>query len=181
MIPPAYDVALRTSDVLAVLDDLSVRKADYFGYSLDGWIGFGLAKHAPHRFNSFILGGAHPYAENMQPFRDYMPRAREAFATVVDQVFRSRITPAMRSHLLANDLDAPRRDGCRSSQFGFSPAKPGNAPAQKQGPGTAAPRPHRAGVHPPSRLYGSNIVIGSLAVKLQTYANRSAPACVNIR
>jgi pimeloyl-ACP methyl ester carboxylesterase len=106
--PAAYDVAHRTSDVEAVLDDMSIRKADYFGYSLGGWIGFWLARYAPHRFNSFIFGGAHPYAENMQPFRDLMPRSADAFATMVDQMFGSRLTPASRSRLLANDLDALR-------------------------------------------------------------------------
>jgi len=44
----------------------------------------------------------------MQPFRDLMPRDREAFAAMVDQVFGSRLTPAMRTRLLANDLDALR-------------------------------------------------------------------------
>src|ERR1044072_8927424 len=52
----AYELALRTTDVLAVLDELGIRKADYFGYSLGGWIGFDLAKRAPDRFRSFILG-----------------------------------------------------------------------------------------------------------------------------
>jgi pimeloyl-ACP methyl ester carboxylesterase len=104
----AYDVAHRTSDVVAVLDDLSIRKADYFGYSLGGWTGFWLAKYAPHRFSSFIIGAAHPYAENMQPFRDLMPRNADAFATMVDQIFGSRLTPVSRSRLLANDLDALR-------------------------------------------------------------------------
>ena len=106
--PAAYDVAYRISDVQAVLDDLSIRKADYFGYSLGGWTGFWLAKYAPHRFSSFIFGGAHPYAENMQPFRDLMPRNADAFATMVDQIFGSRLTPVSRSRLLANDLDALR-------------------------------------------------------------------------
>jgi pimeloyl-ACP methyl ester carboxylesterase len=58
--PTAYDLALRTSDVVSILDELEIHKADYFGYSLGGWIGFGLAKHAPDRFRSFIFGGAHP-------------------------------------------------------------------------------------------------------------------------
>lgn len=106
--PAAYDIAHRTSDVLAVLDDLSIRKAHYFGYSLGGWIGFWLARYAPHRFNSFIFGGAHPYGENMQAFRDLMPRSADAFATMVDQIFGSHLTPASRSRLLANDLDALR-------------------------------------------------------------------------
>ena len=102
----SYDLALRASDVLAVLDELGVRKADYFGYSLGGWIGFDLAIHARERFGSFIFGGSHPYAENMQPFRDLMPRDREAFAAMIDQAFGSRLLSAMRTRLLANDLDA---------------------------------------------------------------------------
>lgn len=106
--PAAYGLAHFTSDVLAVLDNLSIQKADYFGFSLGGWIGFGLAKYVPQRFNSFIFGAAHPYAENMRPFRDYMPRSPEAFEAMVDQVFGSRITSAVRSRLLANDLEALR-------------------------------------------------------------------------
>jgi len=104
----SYDLALRASDVLAVLDELGVQKADYFGYSLGGWIGFDLAIHAPERFVSFIFGGSHPYAENMQPFRDLMPRDREAFAAMLDQAFGSRLSSMMRMRLLANDLDALR-------------------------------------------------------------------------
>ena len=59
----AYDPALRASDVVAVLDDLGIRHTHYFGYSLGGWVGFLLAKYAPDRFTSLILGGAHPYDE----------------------------------------------------------------------------------------------------------------------
>jgi pimeloyl-ACP methyl ester carboxylesterase len=55
--PKAYDLALRASDVLSVLDALGIQKADYFGYSLGGWIGFGLAKRALERFGSFIFVG----------------------------------------------------------------------------------------------------------------------------
>jgi pimeloyl-ACP methyl ester carboxylesterase len=104
----SYDLALRASDVLAILNKLGIWKADYFGYSLGGWIGFDLAIRAPERFGSFIFGGSHPYAENMQAFRDLMPRDRETFAAMIDQAFGSRLASAMRTRLLANDLDALR-------------------------------------------------------------------------
>jgi pimeloyl-ACP methyl ester carboxylesterase len=37
--PQAYGLELSTTDVLAVLDDLSIDEAHYFGYSLGGWVG----------------------------------------------------------------------------------------------------------------------------------------------
>ncbi len=45
--PAMYGLASRASDVIAVLDDLGSRKADFMGYSMGGWIGFGLAKYGP--------------------------------------------------------------------------------------------------------------------------------------
>jgi pimeloyl-ACP methyl ester carboxylesterase len=106
--PKAYDLALRAADVVAVLDDLRVQRADFLGYSMGGWIGFGLAKHFPARFNSFILGGAHPYAENTQAIRDRMPSDPAAFAAGLEATYGALLTPARRERLLANDLVALR-------------------------------------------------------------------------
>jgi pimeloyl-ACP methyl ester carboxylesterase len=106
--PNAYDLALRAADVVAVLDDLRLHRADFFGYSMGGWIGFGLAQHFPERFNSFILGGAHPYAENTQAIRDRMPMDRAAFAAGLEKTYGALLTPARRARLLANDLVALR-------------------------------------------------------------------------
>jgi pimeloyl-ACP methyl ester carboxylesterase len=104
--PSAYDLSLRVGDVTAVLDDLGIRQADYFGYSLGGWIGFGMAKYAPQRIRSLILGGAHPYAENMQPFRNLMPQEPEVFIAMLEKIFGSHMTPAIRARFRANDLKA---------------------------------------------------------------------------
>jgi pimeloyl-ACP methyl ester carboxylesterase len=106
--PKAYDLPLRAADVVAVLDDLRVQRADFLGYSMGGWIGFGLAKHVPQRFNSFILGGAHPYAENTQAIRDRMPEDKAAFAAGLDKTYGALLTPARRARLLTNDLVALR-------------------------------------------------------------------------
>ena len=106
--PAAYDLSIRASDVVSVLDDLDLAKADYFGYSMGGWIGFGLARYAPARFNSFIIGAAHPYAESMQPYRDRMPESQEAFAAIMEQWLGKLLTPTMRERLLKNDLKALR-------------------------------------------------------------------------
>jgi pimeloyl-ACP methyl ester carboxylesterase len=102
----AYDLSLRATDVTAVLDDLNIRQADYFGYSMGGWIGFGLAKHAPERVHSLILGGAHPYTEDMRPFRNLMVQGPEVFFASIETMFGPFMTAARRTELLANDLDA---------------------------------------------------------------------------
>jgi pimeloyl-ACP methyl ester carboxylesterase len=106
--PSAYDLPSRVADVTAVLDALQIDRADYFGYSMGGWIGFGIAKYAPQRFRSLILGGAHPYYENMQLFRDLLPREPAAFAAMIDNSFGSYLTAEIRTGLLANDLNVLR-------------------------------------------------------------------------
>jgi pimeloyl-ACP methyl ester carboxylesterase len=104
--PAAYDLLVRVADVTAVLDDLGISRADFFGYSMGGWIGFGLAKYAPERFRSLVLGGAHPYAEDMQAFRDLMPSEPAAFLALVEKAYGPHMTPAIRASLMANDLKA---------------------------------------------------------------------------
>ncbi len=42
-----------------VMDELQLRRAHHFGYSKGGWVGCGMAEHAPDRLRSLILGGAH--------------------------------------------------------------------------------------------------------------------------
>jgi len=48
--PEAYALQLRAGDIVAVLDQLHIAHAHFFGYSMGGWIGFGLAQYAPERF-----------------------------------------------------------------------------------------------------------------------------------
>lgn len=62
--PAAYDLELRVSDILAVMDDVGVDKAHYLGYSMGGRIGFGLVKHALGRFHSFAIGGMGAHVAN---------------------------------------------------------------------------------------------------------------------
>ena len=47
--PEAYTLQHMAADVVAVMDDLSIDKSHYLGYSMGGWIGYGMAKYAPAR------------------------------------------------------------------------------------------------------------------------------------
>jgi hypothetical protein len=42
---------------------LAIPQAHFFGYSMGGWIGFGMAQYAPERVNALLIGGAPPYAD----------------------------------------------------------------------------------------------------------------------
>ena len=65
----SYTLEQRVSDVTAVLDALSIETAHFWGYSMGGYIGFGMAKHAPDRLGTFIAGGVHPYARDQSGHR----------------------------------------------------------------------------------------------------------------
>jgi pimeloyl-ACP methyl ester carboxylesterase len=105
--PTAYDLRLRVADVTAILDDLNLAQAHYFGYSMGGWIGFGLAKFAPHRLSSLIIGGAHPYAERFDARRAVMRKGDDAFFKALERSFGpDLLTPALRRRLADNDFQA---------------------------------------------------------------------------
>ncbi len=59
--PDAYRIELMVKDILSVLDDLGLEKMHYMGYSSSGDLGYGVARLAPERCYSLIIGGAHPY------------------------------------------------------------------------------------------------------------------------
>ena len=52
----AYLLEHRVRDVTAVLDAACIYRAHFWGYSMGGFIGFGMARHAPHRLNALVIG-----------------------------------------------------------------------------------------------------------------------------
>jgi pimeloyl-ACP methyl ester carboxylesterase len=103
--PQSYRYERWVSDLVAVLDDAGIERAHFFGYSLGALIGFRIPKYAPHRFDSLILGGAHPYAQY-----DFFNRQYENFKDGLEtyQEIRRRegnlIGDAELAHLQSADL-----------------------------------------------------------------------------
>jgi pimeloyl-ACP methyl ester carboxylesterase len=79
----AYELKRRVEDIVKVLDQLEINKAHYLGYSMGGWIGFGLAKYAPARLNSLIIGGAQPYGRTFENARQVLREGIEAWVAEV--------------------------------------------------------------------------------------------------
>jgi pimeloyl-ACP methyl ester carboxylesterase len=105
--PTAYALPRRVGDVVAVLDALHIPQANFFGYSMGGWIGFGMAKYAPERVHALLIGGAHPYADrSWDAFRQVDGTDPEAFIAALEAVVEQRIPPELKPSVLANDLQA---------------------------------------------------------------------------
>ena len=105
--PEAYTMEHRVGDVTAVLDDLDISSAHFYGYSYGGRIGFELAKLAPERVRSLIIGGAG--VRGMNPdFAKEMIQLLEAGPEAIVAVFEQAgpISADMKARLLANDCEA---------------------------------------------------------------------------
>lgn len=110
--PGAYTRERMAGDVTAVLDDLGIAKAMYWGYSMGGWIGFDLAKHASQRFSSFIIGGMHPYQRDpiasdqmIADMRKAVSGGMEAYVAAMEQRNGAILAP-IRAMRLQNDAEA---------------------------------------------------------------------------
>jgi pimeloyl-ACP methyl ester carboxylesterase len=67
---------------------------------------FGMAKHAASRVQSLMIGGAHPYADSVEAFRDVDGTDPEAFIGALEKFSGIRATPEIRERILGNDLQA---------------------------------------------------------------------------
>ncbi len=104
--PDNYGMRKSAGDILAVLDDLGISKAGYFGYSMGGVIGFALAKYAPGRLRFLVIGGAHPYADELKSFRMIDGKDQEAFLNAMEGLVEEKIDPGLIPELFKNDLEA---------------------------------------------------------------------------
>lgn len=113
-----YQADIVAGDYVAILDDLKIQKASYFGYSMGGRIGFqSLARYALPRLTSLIIGGATPYGTRTEPERkDYELRVaalrlavEKGMAAYINAFFEKTygsVPPERREQLLDNDPDA---------------------------------------------------------------------------
>jgi pimeloyl-ACP methyl ester carboxylesterase len=103
----AYAQEQRCRDVTAVLDELGIERAHFFGYSMGGWVGYGMVRHAPQRLASLILGAAHPYADlSWDGFKEIDGSDPEAFLAAFETLLNEAITPQVKMLIRANDLVA---------------------------------------------------------------------------
>jgi pimeloyl-ACP methyl ester carboxylesterase len=98
----------RVADVVSIMDELGVSRAHYFGYSMGGWIGFGMAKHAPDRLTSLIVGGADAAPRKREPHPLLSPEIISKGAAAIPDYWDAPMPPALRERVLKNNMEAIR-------------------------------------------------------------------------
>ena len=103
--PEAYGTEVMVGDVVAVLDAVHVPKAHFIGYSMGGWIGYGMAKYASERLHSLSIGGAHPYTRSPESYNQRLQRLQQG-ADVIPALWDAPVSPTLHARLRANDPEA---------------------------------------------------------------------------
>jgi pimeloyl-ACP methyl ester carboxylesterase len=105
--PQSYTTEKCASDIVAVLDDLGLNTATYWGYSMGGQHGYALAQHALDRVACFVIGGATAGSERAFPAEggneDPMMAAFRAGPDEILKFYGAWATPLMRDRVRAND------------------------------------------------------------------------------
>jgi pimeloyl-ACP methyl ester carboxylesterase len=117
----AYVKENPAADVVSVVDDLYVQRADYWGYSMGGRIGFALAQYAPGYFRSFVLGGA--AGDGRSRIGDGFRKAlKEGGAAAIAGTWGAELPDKLKARLLTNDAVA--LEACRVDSLGFADVLP---------------------------------------------------------
>jgi pimeloyl-ACP methyl ester carboxylesterase len=104
-----YTLDRRVTDVTAVLDALGIETASFWGYSMGGWIGFGLAMQCPRRVDRLVVGGQHPFARDQSGFRQWLRTGVAEGSDALVAAFKNMAGPisdAYAARLRAGDLGA---------------------------------------------------------------------------
>jgi pimeloyl-ACP methyl ester carboxylesterase len=101
----AYSMSERIDDVLAILDELKIERAHFFGYSMGGLVAYGLARRAQHRLRSLIIGSAHPYEDHSwDVFANVDGSNPAAFIAALETALNEHLSDEVKAAVLSNDL-----------------------------------------------------------------------------
>ena len=104
--PEACELSVTVADVVAVLDAIGIDKAHFYGYSMGGRYAFGMARHAPERLRSLMIGGIAPWRvlSRVEAFVEFLKGGAESFITAWEA--QAPISDALKERLRSNDAEA---------------------------------------------------------------------------
>ena len=125
--PAAYTREAKVSDVCAVLDDLGIERAHYWGYSMGASNGWAMGMLQPDRLRSLVLGGypalPHPASERDRvkwESRAKLMRLGMDVYVAAMEMDRGPMTDDQKRRLLANDGDAYAAQQIANIDWGVS-------------------------------------------------------------
>ena len=105
--PEAYRLEAMVNDVRAILDDLGINRVHYWGYSMGGRVGFGMARYALDRLKSLTIGGfSHHDRTGPSPMLPLFQQDVEAIIAGFKQELGDKWLPQIEEQIRALDLKA---------------------------------------------------------------------------
>ena len=104
--PEAYSMEMRVADILAVMDDLDIPVAHYWGYSMGGRIGFGVMESASERLLGLSMAGIDQHGTDARRFENRIGFLSGGMGRYLDgfEARFGRMEPdSKRSRFLKND------------------------------------------------------------------------------
>ena len=104
--PEAYSMEMRVADILAAMDELDIAAAHYWGYSMGGRIGFGVADSAPERVLGMIMAGIDQHGTDASRFQNrvgFLSKGMDRYLEGFEARFGRMEPDAKRSRFLQND------------------------------------------------------------------------------
>lgn len=101
----------RAGDIVAVLDELGIERAHFWGYSMGGRVGLMLASRHQDRLLSLIIGGTSPFTADSDPKASFLYQWMEhGMVSFVDEWERNigPLPKGARERWLAGDAEALR-------------------------------------------------------------------------
>jgi pimeloyl-ACP methyl ester carboxylesterase len=96
-----YQIRVTVRDIVAIVDDLALNQAHYWGYSMGAVLGLGVATFGGDRFRSVVMGGAAPGPRDAvakQRLDAYLERLKGGMEAMVEGM-----PPERREALMKND------------------------------------------------------------------------------
>jgi pimeloyl-ACP methyl ester carboxylesterase len=111
--PEDHSVEHMVGDVTAILDDLGIDKAHFWGYSMGGRVGLATGKYAPDRFSSLIIGGnglsekdSREEMEELQGYIRWLEQGADAVIALQEKRRGEELEDWERDKWLNTDFDA---------------------------------------------------------------------------
>lgn len=118
--PEAYRIETKVQDLVAILNDLDIHRAHYWGYSMGGVLGLGVATFGDDRFKSVVIGGAAPGPRDNSRFEQLAKLLENGIEPYLETIpiatrlsYKNNDAAALRATALASmsdpvmNLDAP--------------------------------------------------------------------------